>query len=402
MLVSQDYTDLMQYNQQVYRMVRTDTGAMWGFFTIYREPETAWTGLAYRKDLAEKAGYTGEPVTLADWEALLQAFKDSGVAVPLAFPQQGYTFYGEFASAFDAYPGLYAENGETVKFGFIENGFRDYLKLMSDWREKGYILSNFVDWDADNNGAAYMGFITQDAYCTDEVGASMTVFSFNKAQMVGMGLAQSPDYYRQATCLPRQTEDQIIHLGSGITYASALPLAIATTCEDIELAIRFCDFLYTRQGFEYANYGVEGVTFNYDENGEPVSTDLLLHNENGYNYDSYKFADWCWRVGLYTNLQSKEMQPDPTIYDVSDIWGEGYDAAWVIPTGITLTAEETEEYSSRYSDIQTYVAESIPKFIMGELNLDSDWDSFVASVKTMGIEHCCEIYQGAVARYNAR
>ena len=137
--------------------------------------------------------------------------------------------------------------------------------------------------------------------------------------------------------LPRQTEDQIIHLGSGITYASALPLAIATTCEDIELAIRFCDFLYTRQGFEYANYGVEG-----------------------------------------------------------------YDAAWVIPTGITLTAEETEEYSSRYSDIQTYVAESIPKFIMGELNLDSDWDSFVASVKTMGIERCCEIYQGAVARYNAR
>ena len=117
----------------------------------------------------------------------------------------------------------------------------------------------------------------------------------------------------------------------------ALPLAIATTCEDIELAIRFCDFLYTRQGFEYANYGVEG-----------------------------------------------------------------YDAAWVIPTGITLTAEETEEYSSRYSDIQTYVAESIPKFIMGELNLDSDWDSFVASVKTMGIERCCEIYQGAVARYNAR
>lgn len=337
MLVSQDYTDLMQYNQQVYRMARTDTGAMWGFFTIYREPETAWTGLAYRKDLAEKAGYTGEPVTLADWEALLQAFKDSGVAVPLAFPQQGYTFYGEFASAFDAYPGLYTENGETVKFGFIENGFRDYLKLMSDWREKGYILSNFVDWDADNNGAAYMGFITQDTYCTDEVGASMTVFSFNKAQMVGMGLAQSPDYYRQATCLPPQTEDQIIHLGSGITYASALPLAIATTCEDIELAIRFCDFLYTRQGFEYANYGVEG-----------------------------------------------------------------YDAAWVIPTGITLTAEETEEYSSRYSDIQTYVAESIPKFIMGELNLDSDWDSFVASVKTMGIERCCEIYQGAVARYNAR
>ena len=41
------------------------------------------------------------------------------------------------------------------------------------------------------------------------------------------------------------------------------------------------------------------------------------------------------------------------------------------------------------------------KVIIGEESLDN-WDSFVASVKTMGIERCCEIYQGAVARYNAR
>lgn len=397
-----NYTQMMQYNQQVYKMCRTDTGAMWGFFTVYREPETAWTGLSYRTDLAEKVGYTGgAPVTIADWEVLLQAYKDGGVEVPLAFSQYGYFYYGEFATAYDVYPGLYAENGTDVKYGFIQDGFRDYLQLMVDWKARGFIPNDFVGWDADNDGTAYMGF-GGDVYYDDTVGASMFVFSFNKAQLVDLGLAESPDYYREGTCEPRLTEDQIVHLGTGVTYASSLPLAISTQCADIELAIKFCDFLYTKEGFEFANYGVEGVTFNYDENGEPVSTDLLLNNPDGYSYGSYKFADWCWRVGLYTNLQNKEEQPDPTIYDISDIWGWNYDGAWVIPGGITLTAEETEEYSSAYSDIQTYVGESIPKFITGDLNLDSDWETFVANVKQMNIERCCEIYQAGVDRYNAR
>ena len=67
-----------------------------------------------------------------------------------------------------------------------------------------------------------------------------------------------------------------------------------------------------------------------------------------------------------------------------------------------MTTEEGEEYAAIYSDIQTYVSECIPKFVQGEMNLEGDWDSFVDNVRSMDIDRCCEIYQAAVARFNAR
>ena len=73
-----------------------------------------------------------------------------------------------------------------------------------------------------------------------------------------------------------------------------------------------------------------------------------------------------------------------------------------MPTGVTLTVEESEEYTSRFNDITTYMSESIPKFITGDLNLEGDWDTFVTGVKNMGIDRCLEIQTEALARYNAR
>ncbi len=396
------YAAFANANANVYRDTRTDSGAMWGFFTILKEPEGPWTGPAYRTDLAEKAGYTGgDPVTIADWEVLLAAYRDGGVEVPLAFPQSGVYTYGLFASAYDAYAGYYAENGEEVKYGYIQDGYKQYLMLMNDWYNKGFILKNFVDWDVDHdNGAAY-GMLYNSVYWDDTVGSGMSVFSFNKSQMVdSYNWAPHDDYYRQAVPFPVLEEGQTLHLGFNYTYVSGYPLAISTTCKNIELAIKFCDFFYTKKGFLYSNYGVEGVTYNLDENGEPVSTALLLDSE--WEYTSHKLATWCWRIGLYTYLQSKEDFSDPTIYDCYNTWETNYDGAWMIPTNISMTAEESEEFSSRNNDITTYVEERIPRFIMGELNFESDWDEFVNGIVNMGVEDLCDIQEAAYTRYKAR
>ncbi len=440
MLVSQDYTDLMMVpslaalksgdaaiedeividlrdydeslyphyaafcnsNEALYKATRTDSGAMWGFFTILKEPEGPWTGPAYRTDLAEKAGYTGgDPATIADWEALLAAYVDYGVEVPLAFPNTGSYMYGLFASAYDAYAGYYAENGTDVKYGYIQDGYKQYLMKMKEWRDKGYILSNFIDWDVDHDKMAAYGMLYNSVYWDDTVGSGMSVFSFNKSQMVdSYGWAPHGEYYRQAVPFPTLTEGQTLHLGYNYTYAQQFPLAIATTCEDVELAIKFCDFFYTQKGFLYSNYGVEGVTYNLDENGEPVSTAVLLDSE--WEYTNHKLATWCWRIGLYTYLQSKEDFSDPTIYDCYNTWEQNYDGAWMIPAGITMTAEESEEYSSRNNDITTYVEEHLARFILGELNFEEDWDNFVKGVNDMGIEDLCDIQEAALNRYNAR
>lgn len=396
------YAEFCTSNTNLYRDTRTDSGAMWGFFTIMKEPEGPWTGLAYRTDLAEKAGYTGgDPVTIADWEVLLQAYVDYGVEVPFVLPQTGYCTYSPIVSAFGTYAGYYAENGTDVKYGFIQDGFKQYLQLMVDWRNKGYVASNFVDWDVDHSGMASYGMLYDVGYWDDTVGSGMSVFSFNKNMMYSSyHFSDNPDYYRQAVAFPTLEEGETLHTGFNYTYVSGYPLCVSTTCEDIELAIRFCDFFYTQKGFLYSNYGVEGVTYNLDENGNPVSTAVLLDSE--WEYTNHKLATWCWRIGLYTYLQSKEDFADPTIYECYDIWESNNDAAWMIPANISMTVEESEEYSSRNNDITTYVSENVPRFILGDLNFESDWDDFVAGIYAMGIEDLCEIQQAALNRYNNR
>ena len=63
--------------------------------------------------------------------------------------------------------------------------------------------------------------------------------------------------------------------------------------------------------------------------------------------------------------------------------------------------DEGAEYSSLYTDIETYVQECNVKFIMGQMSLD-DYEAYRNTLKAMGIERCIELQQAALDRYYAR
>ena len=52
-----------------------------------------------------------------------------------------------------------------------------------------------------------------------------------------------------------------------------------------------------------------------------------------------------------------------------------------------------------YADIDTYISESLWKFVSGELSLDDYFTEFVANIESMNIARCVEIYQAAYDRY---
>lgn len=51
--------------------------------------------------------------------------------------------------------------------------------------------------------------------------------------------------------------------------------AISAECSDVELAAKFMDYFYSDEGRLFANFGIEGVTYNM-VNGEPKLTDMVL------------------------------------------------------------------------------------------------------------------------------
>ena len=83
-----------------------------------------------------------------------------------------------------------------------------------------------------------------------------------------------------------------------------------------------------------------------------------------------------------------------------EIWAEGMDDEYVIPTTVTqsLSAEENTEAVNIYSDIETLCMEYIAKFITGDKSLD-EYPTFVEQIESMNIQGYLDIYQEAYDRY---
>jgi len=81
-------------------------------------------------------------------------------------------------------------------------------------------------------------------------------------------------------------------------------------------------------------------------------------------------------------------------------WTKG-DNLYALPSNTCFTNEEGEERARLMSDIQTYIEENQVKFVIGEKPM-SEFDSFIETIKSMGIEDVADIYAAAVERYNNR
>ena len=81
-------------------------------------------------------------------------------------------------------------------------------------------------------------------------------------------------------------------------------------------------------------------------------------------------------------------------------WCNG-DPSYQLPANLTLTSDEGERVASIMSDIDTYVTENQAKYIVGDQSMDS-FDSFLETVKSMGIDEVIDIYTDALSRYNER
>ena len=68
---------------------------------------------------------------------------------------------------------------------------------------------------------------------------------------------------------------------------------------------------------------------------------------------------------------------------------------------VTPTAEESEEYSTIMNEVETYRDEMTNKFILGTESLDN-FDQYVETLNSLGLQRAIEIEDAALERYNER
>lgn len=390
-----DYMAVVESNQEYAKSAITDGGNYGVVCTLYADPWEASMGPIIRQDWLDDLGLSA-PVTYEDFTNVLTAFKtEKNASVPLldvGTSNKGNYFAAGFgvATLEQNLPPMYQVDG-VVKFGPAEPGFKDYVTLMNQWYTDGLLNPDFYVFETGESRSSHdsLIFSGQTGLFIEET----STFPYYEAQ------AQDPNFKISAVADAVQSPGDKNHLMvNQALYRSGT--AISTSCKYPELAAKWLNYFYTDEGILLANYGVEHQGFEYNAQGEPELTDLVLNNPDIVSnitlamYTHFNLPcviEDSRRFTTYTEEQSA----------AAGIWSSRSDNSWAYPAAATLTVDETEQYVGKSTDITTYCKENIAKFITGDKPI-SEFDSFVEQLYAMDLDTCIKIKQDSLDRYNNR
>lgn len=399
-----NYNAIIHANDQNLRDAMTDEGRIVFFAQAYDTGAPCNKGPQIRADWAKEFGMDPAEInTYDEYEAYIeQAYNTYGATVQLPMsgdPGFGYLTAGfdtlaSFGNSFEATLPWFQIDGQ-LQSGVLTEGFREYVTMVADWYAKGWVYQDFMSEDFGMQGGADIGMVTS--------GESSLWWSEKDYIEQYNDAAQDPDFEIAAIQDAVRNEGDVTHLGQTNyeTLSTMSNCVLTTTCEIPEIAIQWMDYRYTEEGSILANWGVEGVTFEYDDQGNKQYTDLIVNNPEGMTPTLAQFRYMLQNTVCLTDVSAKDQGMTEQQLEAPVIWMTDKDNSWGCPTTLTMTTEESEEYNSLAGDITTYAQENFLRYIIGDAPI-SELDSFINTCKEMGLEKCLEIKQASLDRYYER
>lgn len=387
---SVNYWNIMNSDPNIYKNVLNDEGQVPALIGMYVEPYYTDQGFWIRQDILDAVGKEA-PTTVSELDDVLKAFKDHGLTDGLVVLSEG-----NFELLSRAYGAIDKMDGDTLVPAARSDEYKEYLKKMNEYYNLGYINVDFVTYNESDTKPP------QDVIFSDMGG----IFNEDVASIAGYYLSTTnPDFEVAPLAQIRLNKDDVLDFGYiGVVSSDKYSLSLSTTCSDPQLCIQYMDYLFSDEGFELANYGIEGET--YTKNGDEYQfTDLILNNPQGF--------DWQLCQSLYinpgfpclTDLSIQEMTYNEAQKAAVPTWVGAYDSADATTPNTNWLSYTTEESEERYlvqTDIETYQEEMRLKFITGQLDIDENWDEYVKNLGDMGIDVLEETMQAAITRYNEK
>lgn len=393
-----DLTDYAEYAPNYFYMISSNPeqakqflsdGKVLKFMAPY-EQYRANQGMVVRKDWLEEQNLD-VPETYDQMTEVLKAFKDAyGCTSTIYMNKQCYITGlsdGYDITAFPADGGVetvmpyYVDNG-TVYSSLNSDGFKEYLSMLNDWYEQGFIDPDFSSIEY-NPFSDYLS--TQIS--KDQMGVWVTS---------GEGI---DNYDVPVTCVPMlvKNEGDMDHIfTNSLTADSQNDTYITTTCENLELAMNFLDYWYSQDGILFYNYGVEGLSYTINDAGEPEFTDAIINNE--YDLSASNMMRLYCGYGIWSapmlRMRTAEFNSD-LANEAWEVWSSKLDGTMTMPDYISLDTDQAETEGYHSSDITTYALQMVPQFIIGAADIDTQWDSYCAQLEEMGLSECVEVWQEA-------
>lgn len=383
---------VLKDNPDVDKQVRTDSGTAYGFPALTLGDYNTFGGLIMRQDWLDDLGLD-VPETMDEWTNVLRKFRDEkGATAPftskLWYLQNKPLFMGAYGVGYD----FYMDNG-TVKYGPMEEGYREYLTTFNTWYEEGLLDPDFASID---------GATVDSQILNDKTGAFFGYIGGGIGKYLDATTSEEFDLVAvQYPVVNKGDEPEFVMVTNKFRNFTA---AITTACENPEEVAAWLDYMYSEEGHMLKNFGLEGLTYTV-ENGEAVYTDLIMNNPDGLamsnalakymqaNYPAPGMDDDRYLEQYYVHQQQKDALGTYAMY--------ADNASNVLLPPVTATPDESDELASLYAEIKTYKEEMELKFIMGIEPMEN-FDRYVEQLKSMQVERVIELKQAALDRYNNR
>ena len=330
-----------------------------------------------RTDWLEKVGLES-PVTLDDWTNVMRAFKTQDPDGDGKDDTYGFSgsrqynsltpFFGAFGSRPDQ---AYFLDGDKVITNVISEDYKAALTYIRDIYAEGLIDPEmFTATDSQ----------TYEKWVRGEFGLWNSWWS---------GAGNSVARYAYTETNP---EDSIAIIQppvgadgkSGVIAQDPCEnyFAIGYNCQNVEAVLKLIDFACSEYGHRTLMWGPENQFWTQDENGNiNWYTGLEGKDIYGNEISDMQVYRFFYNIPIENSVRSLGDTMSARLYLASS---QSYAQVAVIEDlflGLT-----SEEYVTYTSDLENYVRESGIKFIVGESDLEKDWDNYVATYLKMGGE----------------
>ena len=174
--------------------------------------------------------------------------------------------------------------------------------------------------------------------------------------------------------------------------------SVTTASDDIPLLCAIFNEFYTEDGYDFCNWGTEGETYVINDDGTRSFTDLIVNDPYSLGANVmmtyYFFKDGPF---LYNNERYLASYSDVQL-EAANMWTTSRSAAQLS----TMTVDQMYEFYTLQSDISTVYQEYVVKFIVGDKDIDSDWQEFMDQLDGCGLDRFLELGQTGVDQYADR
>ncbi len=345
-----------------------------------------------------------DPATTEDFYQMLKAFKEDDPnengeqdEIPLAGAVQGYRTYigGYLMNAF-----IFNDTDMNAASGraylMVDNGKIEFVANKPEWKEGlKYIQKLYTE------GLIAPETFTQDRKQFKKLGENpVPILGAAAAGASGnftAGKSAEKTRFFDYKAIPPLEGPGGVKQTPYFHSDPLLSFMVTSECEYPEVAVRWADWWYSREGTITGVTGIKGIHWTEDveegdlgQNGKPATWKNILSGggeengawlsgpkrftpeiEMGKAHASQPFAIWHYTHDNYEPYANKDASVPMMFFD----------------------EDKAMEVAQLEINIKEMVSSYFASFVTGAKDVDGEWDSYVNALKEIGVDRYVELYQ---------